>query len=179
MQRRDFCVGVLLSGSASVWAHGGDVEHITHLLKRQFDRPDAPLKVQPVVVLGDAAVAGWFQQDRGGRALLRKGKATLDDAAVDLLFDGVDVLRQLSDEARDGEKALAELGVRWVVLDRYQMPGGREHEVTDAGARQIVCGRQAGDAGTDDRNLHRVPQLPGVASPRGSAAARPKSCQPS
>jgi two-component system chemotaxis sensor kinase CheA len=37
--------------------------------------------------------------------LLRKGKATLDDAAVDLLFDGVDVLRQLSDEARDGEKA--------------------------------------------------------------------------
>lgn len=75
MQRRDFCVGVLLSGSASVWAQGGDVEHITHLLKRQFDRPDAPLKVQPVVVLGDAAVAGWFQQDRGGRALLRKGKA--------------------------------------------------------------------------------------------------------
>ncbi|MBL0929881.1 MAG: Hpt domain-containing protein, partial [Alphaproteobacteria bacterium] len=37
--------------------------------------------------------------------LLRKGKATLDDAAVDLLFDGVDVLRQLSDEARDGEQA--------------------------------------------------------------------------
>lgn len=37
--------------------------------------------------------------------LLRKGKASLDDAAVDLLFDGVDVLRQLSDEARDGEKA--------------------------------------------------------------------------
>jgi len=37
--------------------------------------------------------------------LLRKGKATLDDAAVDLLFDGVDVLRQLSDEAHDGEKA--------------------------------------------------------------------------
>jgi two-component system chemotaxis sensor kinase CheA len=37
--------------------------------------------------------------------LLRKGKAELDDAAVDLLFDGVDVLRQLSDEARDGEKA--------------------------------------------------------------------------
>ncbi len=37
--------------------------------------------------------------------LLRKGKSTLDDAAVDLLFDGVDVLRQLSDEARDGEKA--------------------------------------------------------------------------
>jgi two-component system, chemotaxis family, sensor kinase CheA len=39
--------------------------------------------------------------------LLRKGKASLDGAAVDLLFDGVDVLRQLSDEARDGEAASA------------------------------------------------------------------------
>jgi hypothetical protein len=46
------------------------------------------------------------------------------------------------DMARDGEKALAELGVRWVVLDRYQMPGGKEREVTDAGARQIFGDRK-------------------------------------
>jgi hypothetical protein len=39
--------------------------------------------------------------------------------------------------APDGQKALAELGIRWVVLDRYKMPGGPEREVTDAGARQI------------------------------------------
>jgi two-component system, chemotaxis family, sensor kinase CheA len=38
---------------------------------------------------------------------LRKGTAALDEAAVDLLFDGVDVLRALTDEARDGEPAPA------------------------------------------------------------------------
>ena len=36
---------------------------------------------------------------------LRKGTATLDEAAIDLLFDGVDVLRALADEARDGQPA--------------------------------------------------------------------------
>lgn len=46
------------------------------------------------------------------------------------------------DLARDGEKALAELGVRWVVLDRYQMPDGEEREVTDAGAALIFGDRQ-------------------------------------
>ncbi|MFM7344931.1 MAG: chemotaxis protein CheA, partial [Tagaea sp.] len=38
---------------------------------------------------------------------LRKGTAALDEAAVDLLFDGVDVLRALADEARDGQPAPA------------------------------------------------------------------------
>ena len=41
------------------------------------------------------------------------------------------------DLGRDGQKALAELGIRWVVLDRYKMPGGPERDVTEAGARQI------------------------------------------
>ncbi|MBL8832008.1 MAG: chemotaxis protein CheA [Rhodospirillales bacterium] len=37
--------------------------------------------------------------------LLRKGRATLDAAAIDLLFDGVDVLRMLVDEAQNGTQA--------------------------------------------------------------------------
>ncbi len=41
------------------------------------------------------------------------------------------------DLAREGRQVLAELGVRWVVLDRYKMPGGPEREVTEAGAREI------------------------------------------
>ena len=45
---------------------------ITHVMKKQFDRPDAPLKVQPVSVEGDYAVAGWIQGNKGGRALLQK-----------------------------------------------------------------------------------------------------------
>lgn len=46
------------------------------------------------------------------------------------------------DLARDGEKELAELGVRWVVLDRYKMPSGQEREATDAGARLIFGDRK-------------------------------------
>ena len=57
-------------------AHAGtNAQQITHVMKRQFDRPDAPLSVMPVVIVGDAAVAGWSQQGKGGRALLRKEKA--------------------------------------------------------------------------------------------------------
>ncbi len=37
--------------------------------------------------------------------LLRKGRASLDQAAIDLLFDGVDVLRMLVDEAQHGTQA--------------------------------------------------------------------------
>jgi len=57
-------------------AHAGtDAQQIADAMKRQFDRPDAPLSVAPVVIVGDAAVAGWSQQGKGGRALLRKEKA--------------------------------------------------------------------------------------------------------
>jgi hypothetical protein len=48
---------------------------IAHVLKKQFEKPDAPLQVSPVSVEGDYAVAGWIQHDRGGRALLKKEKA--------------------------------------------------------------------------------------------------------
>lgn len=41
-------------------------------LAKMFDRPDAPLTVQPVVVEGHHAVAGWSQGALGGRALLHE-----------------------------------------------------------------------------------------------------------
>lgn len=37
-----------------------------------FDKPEAPLTVEPVTVYKDVAVAGWSQGEMGGRALLRK-----------------------------------------------------------------------------------------------------------
>jgi hypothetical protein len=48
-------------------------------MKVQFDRPDAPLKVHPVVIEDTFAVAGWYQGQKGGRALLIKtdGKWTI------------------------------------------------------------------------------------------------------
>jgi len=49
----------------------GDARAIRSLLMGKFDRPDARLTVEPVVVRGGHAVAGWVQGERGGRALLR------------------------------------------------------------------------------------------------------------
>ncbi|MFJ4048026.1 copper uptake system-associated protein [Pseudomonas hunanensis] len=48
-------------------------QSIQQLMRHNFERPDAPLDVGPVTIQGDHAVAGWLQDQRGGRALLRKG----------------------------------------------------------------------------------------------------------
>jgi hypothetical protein len=45
------------------------------------------------------------------------------------------------DLAAQGQQVLADLGVRWVTLDRYKMPGGREREYTEAAA-QAIFGEQ-------------------------------------
>ncbi|MBU1304386.1 MAG: copper uptake system-associated protein [Alphaproteobacteria bacterium] len=49
-----------------------DTAAITGMLKGVFETPDAPLSVEPVVVSGEYAIAGWSQGEAGGRALLRK-----------------------------------------------------------------------------------------------------------
>lgn len=49
-----------------------DAQAVVQVMKRQFDQPKAPLKVAPVVVEADWALAGWLQDTRGGRALLQK-----------------------------------------------------------------------------------------------------------
>jgi copper(I)-binding protein len=51
---------------------GNSVADIEALLKAQFDTPDSPLTVAPITVQGDVAIAGWSQNDMGGRAFLRK-----------------------------------------------------------------------------------------------------------
>ena len=62
---------------------------IEHVMKAQFDRPDAPLTVVPVTVEGNYAIAGWIQKDKGGRALLKSdgGKWTIHVCAGDGLLD--------------------------------------------------------------------------------------------
>ncbi|MCW1918464.1 copper uptake system-associated protein [Rhodobacter sp. KR11] len=45
---------------------------IITLMKAQFDKPEAPLTVDPVVVMGDHALASWAQGDTAGRALLER-----------------------------------------------------------------------------------------------------------
>ena len=60
---------IFLPGHASSDA---DKIAIRHLMKEQFDRPDASLDVPVIVSVDNHAVAGWFQAGRGGCALLRK-----------------------------------------------------------------------------------------------------------
>lgn len=45
---------------------------VVAVMKAQFDTPENPLTVDPVVVEGDHALASWAQGEAGGRALLER-----------------------------------------------------------------------------------------------------------
>ena len=82
---------------------------------------------------------------------LATGYVTRDDPAVlrerapvlsHFWFLGPDIHTQHFDLAGQGVQVLHDLlGVRWVVLDRYKMPGGPEREITDAYAQSIFAGQ--------------------------------------
>ena len=63
-----------LLGVAPALAHGDNEHQITMVLKTQFEKPEAPLRVEPINIEGDFAIAGWSQGGRGGRAFLQKDK---------------------------------------------------------------------------------------------------------
>ena len=63
-------LGLLLPVGAVHAAADGGTSAIRTLLMHRFDKPEARLVVEPVVVRGGHAVAGWVQGERGGRALL-------------------------------------------------------------------------------------------------------------
>ena len=65
-------LAVLVALAAAVLAADTDADRIRGVMRTMFDRPDAPLLVEPVIVVGDHAVAGWRQGDLGGRAVLRR-----------------------------------------------------------------------------------------------------------
>jgi hypothetical protein len=70
---RRFFVAIAFAWLAAAPAAAGpDDDAVRHLLMQTFDKPEARLVVEPVVVAGDHAVAGWAQGDIGGRALLRR-----------------------------------------------------------------------------------------------------------
>jgi hypothetical protein len=77
MQRRklllvSFAPWALLTTSCAPDTTAADDQAIRQVLMAQFDKPEAPLAVAPVVVQGAHALAGWTQGERGGRALLRR-----------------------------------------------------------------------------------------------------------
>jgi periplasmic copper chaperone A len=60
--------------NANALAQEGDAGQIRHVMMAQFDKPTDKLSVDPIVIKGDFAVAGWIQSGRGGRAVLVKEK---------------------------------------------------------------------------------------------------------
>jgi hypothetical protein len=67
-------IGVALS-SATPLAHAdaaNDKAAIASLIGVTWDKPDAKVQADPIVVVGSYAIAGWTQGERGGRALLRR-----------------------------------------------------------------------------------------------------------
>jgi hypothetical protein len=60
------------AGSVQAADPAKDEVSIRHVLMATFDKPEARLVVDPVVVVGVHAVAGWAQGERGGRALLMR-----------------------------------------------------------------------------------------------------------
>jgi hypothetical protein len=65
-------------GSAIALAESAE-QSIRKLLMDTFDKPGAPLVVDPVVAANDCAIADWIQDGHGGRALLKRrdGKRSL------------------------------------------------------------------------------------------------------
>ena len=62
--------------AASAQAPTEEAIAIRALLTKTWDKPEAKLVADPIVVVDDYAIAGWTQGQRGGRALLRRiGKA--------------------------------------------------------------------------------------------------------
>lgn len=68
---RAFAVMTLLTSPALADAPA-DQAAIQKLLMATFDKPDARLTVDPIIVAGDIAIADWTQGEMGGRALLRR-----------------------------------------------------------------------------------------------------------
>ncbi|WP_158515999.1 copper uptake system-associated protein [Pararhodobacter sp. CCB-MM2] len=110
-----------------------EIGAITHLMMNQFDRPEAPLTVEPVTILGDSAIAGWRQGDMAGRALLRRsadgwaivlcaGEEVLDPAFLAHNGIGMEAAHGLTDAARSAESGLgAELIARLDAFDGVVM----------------------------------------------------------
>jgi periplasmic copper chaperone A len=121
LPRRAVALGALCLGAwlaLPTQAHPDASAQITAAMKAQFERPAAPLTVAPVTVLGDDAVAGWTQDGRGGRALLKRehgqwritvcAGAGLTQASV-LQLTGLDAARaaQLAQAVQTAEARLS------------------------------------------------------------------------
>jgi len=122
-------LGLTVFAVCPTWAHEApakanqaanmtDEQSIEHAMKALFDKPGAPLKVAPVSVEGAYAVAGWIQNDRGGRALLKKANGKWS-----IQVCGGDGLKQSSSLTMTGmDQASASRLAQKIAVAEKQMP---------------------------------------------------------
>lgn len=67
-------LSALVAGPCSFVAASDNPDYagIRGAMKGTWDKPDSPVVVEPIILRGDHALAGWTQGDMGGRALLRR-----------------------------------------------------------------------------------------------------------
>lgn len=71
-RRAIMTIAVIAQSIGGHAAAGDEEERIRRLLLEAFDKPEARLVVEPVVIVGGHAIADWSQSQGGGRALLRQ-----------------------------------------------------------------------------------------------------------
>jgi hypothetical protein len=119
LNRRSLVAACIVLGFPPASAFANDDKHvIVHLMKGMFDTPEAPLTVEPVVVLGGNAIAGWVQGEKGGRALLWRvnGQWQIRLCSGDGLKDPK-LLENANISAADAATLVAELAAAEAALD--------------------------------------------------------------
>ena len=73
MKKITFVMAMLAFANMNIaQANPEDEIIITQVMLTEWDKPENPLHVAPIVVAADYAMAGWTQGEKGGRALLHK-----------------------------------------------------------------------------------------------------------
>lgn len=113
----DHAAGQNHDGNASNGQTHDPAKAIATVLKAQFETEGKMLDVNPVSIQGDWAIAGWSQDGKGGRALMRKGDhgwavhlcsgSSLKDAAtLEKIGIAGDVAKALADANSQAEAAM-------------------------------------------------------------------------
>ena len=101
-----------LVAGASKAEESSDLAAVRELLRREYDKPSEPLRLDATAIVEDSAIADWSQGELGGRAFLRRrdGKWSIALCAGDAL-KSVDALSKLGlpkPQAESLAKKLAE-----------------------------------------------------------------------
>jgi hypothetical protein len=144
-------LGMSLVPIQNVLAQDKNAAEVRSAIKSIWDKPGALVEVDPVSVVGNHAIAGWTQEKRGGRALLRRdhGKWTVIVCGGDGLAKAAG-LRQTGMSTADAssmEKAVAkaEAGVPEARRRMFALFEGTVR--VESGGSHATHGAQAGHDG--------------------------------